>query len=177
MTTVYGFLLRSLKKKSWSDEPPTVNNRIFDMYHGSTDEESQQRIISRFADTNSSLRCVVATVAFGMGVQVPDVRYVVNWGPPSDMLTYWQEVGRCARDGMPGKAIMYFPPRSINKQFIDGDMIKFCHEVCDRKECIRKIVLQHLFVKGMSQETLDNLHHESCCVVCDNQQSVEGESS
>jgi len=47
-------------------------------------------------------RCLISTVAFGMGVQIGNVEEVIHWGVAKDLLSYWQEAGRCARDGRPG---------------------------------------------------------------------------
>ena len=74
-------------------------HRLCKMYHASTDHNSQSRIILTLPQAGSRLRCVVATVAFGLGIDLPDVEYVFHWGVPSDGMSYWQEVGRCARDG------------------------------------------------------------------------------
>ena len=44
------------------------------------------------------MRIVITTVAFGMGIQIPDIDLVIHWGPSDNSLMYWHEVGRCARD-------------------------------------------------------------------------------
>ena len=142
------------------------------MFHGSSHQQTQARILKRFKESNTDLRCVVATVAFGMGVQVKDIRYVLNWGPPHDILTYWQEIGRSGRDGLAAHAIMYTYPYSLNENFVDKSMISLCRDTSENKGCFRKAILEHLFVKGMSREQLDNLAHATCCCVCDKAQSV-----
>ncbi|XP_035687481.1 Werner syndrome ATP-dependent helicase-like isoform X2 [Branchiostoma floridae] len=165
---VWGWLMKQLGTSAWTEEPHTVRNRIVDMYHGQTDDQSQKRELEGFTQSDSCLRCVVATNAFGMGVQVDDVRYVIHWGPSKDVLSYWQEVGRCARDGQDGHAIMYVFPHSLNAKFINADMITLVRN-CTGNKCIRKQVLEHLFVKGMDRSglaTACNLEH-GCCSNCD----------
>ena len=49
----------------------------------------------------------MATIAFGMGVEVHDIRQVVHWGRVSSLMSYWQEVGRAGRDGTPARAVWY----------------------------------------------------------------------
>lgn len=71
-----------------------------DMYTKSVDEAVKSQIVKSFS-RNSPLRVVCATVAFGMGVDCPDVRQVVHFGAAKDIETYIQETGRGGRDGKP----------------------------------------------------------------------------
>ena len=63
------------------------------MYHSSTDTVVKDMILSRFS-VQSSLRVVVAKVAFGMGIDCTDIRQIVHLGPPDDVEGYIQETGR-----------------------------------------------------------------------------------
>ena len=142
----------------------TVHTRIIDLYHGESHADDQQRITALFSNNDSILRCVVCTVAFGMGVSMSNVRHVIHWGPPKDILSYWQQVGRCARDGQQGSAQMFLYPRSVHKSFVDADMIELCKT---NTECLRKKILKHLFVDGMPQKELDYCSDVAeCCTFC-----------
>ena len=72
--------------------------RLIEMYHSSTDPIVQETILHRFS-VQSSLRVVIATVTFGMGIDCADIRQVVHLGPPDDVDAYIQEIGRAGRDG------------------------------------------------------------------------------
>lgn len=56
----------------------------------------------------SPLRIVIATIAFGLGIDTSDIRYVVHWGPPQDIEQYVQATGRAGRDGRTSHAILLY---------------------------------------------------------------------
>lgn len=70
-----------------------------DMFTSVTDKSIKDEIIERFTK-QSQLRIVVATVAFGLGINCPDVRQIVHVGAPDDTESYIQETGRAGRDGL-----------------------------------------------------------------------------
>jgi len=72
-------------------------------YHGSMLPEARSAVQENFM--SGKIKVVVATVAFGMGLDKPDIRTVVHFGLPKSLENYIQETGRCSRDGAPGKCI------------------------------------------------------------------------
>jgi superfamily II DNA helicase RecQ len=91
------------------DRPGTsqqlLEHRLIDMFFQGTEDVVKDHIIRNFT-VPSRLRIVISTVAFGMGIDCPDVQLVIHLGPPSDLEVYVQEVGRAGRNGTPSYAIL-----------------------------------------------------------------------
>jgi ATP-dependent DNA helicase RecQ len=81
------------------------------VYHAGLDGPSRQRVQSAFSERR--LEVVVATNAFGMGIDRPDVRAVVHLGPPGSIEAYYQEVGRAGRDGADAWGLLFVSPADL----------------------------------------------------------------
>ncbi|MFF4974554.1 RecQ family ATP-dependent DNA helicase [Streptomyces sp. NPDC001083] len=83
-------------------------------YHAGLPAAERSRTHDRFQD--GELDVVVATSAFGMGIDKPDIRFVLHASVPGSLDTYYQEIGRAGRDGQPSAAILAYRPEDLGVQ-------------------------------------------------------------
>lgn len=113
-------------------------------YHAGLDNDKRSAIQDSFMA--GDLPLVVATNAFGMGIDRPDVRFVLHYTMPGTLEAYYQEAGRAGRDGLPARATLIYSPKdtALHESFIAGD-----------SPTLQDLRSVHQFLTRVSQTTLE----------------------
>jgi ATP-dependent DNA helicase RecQ len=92
-------------------------------YHAGLSPDVRRRVLKAFLANH--VTTIVATSAFGMGIDKPDVRRVLHWGPPPTLEAYYQEAGRAGRDGKPSECVVLWRPEDFSWGNIAPEMKRY----------------------------------------------------
>ena len=145
-------------------EPPGLLHciprfRLVDMYTHCTHETVKDKVLKLFTSP-SSLRVVVATIAFGIGIDCPDVRQVIHWRVPEDVETYVQETGQAGQDGLLSCAALLHGRGDLGKK-TSKQMKVYCTNA--EKQC-RKVLLFSDF--DGTRRVSTEVKGCQCCDIC-----------
>lgn len=147
------------------------------LYHAGLSESDRAEVQEDFSYDN--IEIIVATNAFGMGIDKSNVRFVIHYNMPKSIEAYYQEAGRAGRDGEPSECILLFHPKDVQTQkyFIEETvsseerklyeynklqtMIDYCHT----SKCLRKYILEYFGEK----DVVDDCGN---CSICNDDREV-----
>ncbi|MCD8306601.1 MAG: DNA helicase RecQ [Prevotella sp.] len=158
----------SRKKVEELAEHLKINNIRAAAYHAGLEQEVRSRTQDDFLAERIDI--IVATIAFGMGIDKPDVRFVIHYDIPKSLEGYYQETGRGGRDGGEGICIAFYSPRDLdklkkfmeskpaNEQEIGRQLLLDTEAYAESAVCRRKVLLNYF----------GETYPKDNCGMCDN---------
>lgn len=152
-------------------------------YHAGLSDEERTDHQNKFI--KSQVDVIVATVAFGMGINKPDVRFVIHYALPKSIEEYYQEIGRAGRDGLASEALLlysasdihrirfFFKDKSDDESFKAEKLLQAMIDYAQCRTCRRKFLLNYFGEEytpptdGRDQNGTQDQNAAPCCDICE----------
>ena len=159
VSRIYGVFKSELGSVIYAT-PGDIKSSMVEMYHSRIDELNQEKILSDFAKSDGQIRILIATIAYGMGINCQGVKAIIHYGPLRNIEAYHQESGRAGRD-TPDLCTAVILYSNVMLKFCDDEIKAYVH---NNTQCRRAILLSHFDTELSDSEPICKPHE--CCDVC-----------
>lgn len=135
--------------------PDHSDFRVVDVYTRASTVSMKETVLNSFCNVVGVLRVVLATTAFGMGIDCPDIRSVIHWRPPCTLEEYVQETGRAGRDGKECSACLLYGKAG---KFVESEVKEYA---TNDDNCRRKVLFTNFMFPSIYE-----FAGCKCCDVC-----------
>ncbi len=156
---LYAIFRELLGKHIFVGNEEDPRNVLVEMLHSCTPVANKENILQSFQLERGTIRVLIATIAFGMGVDCKGVHNIIHIGPPKNIEAYMQETGRAGRDGSPSMAYILY--KGILLNHVDSDIKLYVKS----DTCRREALLNH-FDSNSEKPVILHLCCDNCSKIC-----------
>lgn len=154
---LYRVFETNLGTSFYKDAVPNCKKRLVEMYHAGTPKAVKQHISKNLSSDEGHIRILIATIAFGMGIDCKQVNRIIHFGPSKNIECYIQESGRAGRDGSQSECILLF--NGLLSSHCSQDMKDLLHA---ESGCRRELIMKTF---GFTP-TVGIKNKHTCCDKC-----------